>query len=49
MIPGVLNGADMSRVSPPHSYINVRDFNSTEELAHYLHMVDHETLFASYF
>ena len=50
MIPVVLNGANMSRVAPPHSYINVRDFNSAEELAHYLHMVDQDDkLFASYF
>ena len=50
VIPVVLNGANMSRVAPPHSYINVRDFNTTEELAHYLHMVDQDDkLFASCF
>ena len=50
MIPVVLNGADMSRVAPPHSYINVMDFNTTEELASYLNKVDQDDeLFASYF
>ena len=50
MIPVVLNGANMSRVAPPHSYINVRDFNTTEELASYLHRVEQDDkLFASYF
>ena len=50
VIPVVLNGANMSRVAPPHSYINVMDFNTTEELALYLHAVDqNDELFASYF
>ena len=50
VIPVVLNGANMSRVAPPHSYINVMDFNSTEELASHLHRVDQDDkLFASYF
>ena len=50
VIPVVLNGADMSRVAPAHSFINVRDFNTTEELANYLHSVDQDDeLFASYF
>ena len=50
VIPVVLNGADMSRLAPPHSYINVMDFNTTEELALYLHKVDQDDeLFASYF
>ena len=50
VIPVVLNGANMSRVAPPHSFINVMDFNSTEELASHLHRVDQDDkLFASYF
>ena len=50
MIPVVLNGADMSRVAPPHSYINVMDFNTTKELASYLNKLDQDDeLFASYF
>ena len=50
MIPVVLNGADMSQVAPTHSYINVMDFKTTEELANYLNRVDQDDeLFASYF
>ena len=49
VIPVVLNGANMSQVAPPYSYINVMDFNTTEELANYLHMLDKDDqLFASY-
>ena len=40
----------MSRLAPPHSYINVMDFNTTEELALYLHILDQDDeLFAAYF
>ena len=50
VIPVVLNGANMPRVAPPHSFINVRDFNTTEELANYLHRLEQDDkLFASYF
>ena len=50
LIPVVLNGANMTRLAPAHSHINVRDFNTTKELADYLHMVDRDDkLFASYF
>ena len=50
MIPVVLNGANMTRLAPPHSFINVRDFSTTEELANYLHRVEQDDkLFASYF
>ena len=50
MIPVVLNGANMSQVAPPYSYINVMDFNTTQELATYLKTVDQDDkLFASYF
>ena len=50
VIPVVLNGADMSKVAPPHSYINVEDFHSLEELAQYLEKVaSDDELFASYF
>lgn len=50
VIPVVLNGADMEKVAPPHSYINVQDFNSTKDLADYLLNVHkNDTLFASYF
>ena len=50
VIPVVLNGADMSKVAPPHSYINVEDFHSLEELSQYLDKVaSDDELFASYF
>ena len=50
VIPVVLNGADMSQLAPPHSFINVMDFKTTEELALYLHTLDQDDkLFASYF
>ena len=40
----------MSNIAPPHSYINVQDFDSTKDLADYLIKVDkNDTLFASYF
>ena len=28
LIPVVMNGADMEKIAPPHSYIDVRDFRS---------------------
>ena len=28
MIPVVYNGANMSRIAPPHSYIDVKDFQT---------------------
>ena len=50
VIPVVLTGADMSAEAPPHSHINVRDFNTTQQLAHYLLTVDQDdSLFSSYF
>ena len=50
VIPVVLNGADMSQLAPPHSFIDVMDFNTTEELALYLHTLDQDDeLFACYF
>ena len=50
IIPVVLNGANMSTIAPPHSYINAEDFNTTESLAEYLLTVaSNDTLFASYF
>ena len=40
----------MSRVAPPHSYIDLQDFSSTQHLAEYLQEVNsNDTLFASYF
>ena len=50
VIPIVLNGANMSKLAPPHSYINVQDFTSTQHLAEYLNLINNNaTLFASYF
>ena len=50
IIPVVLNGANMSTIAPPHSYINAEDFKTTESLAEYLLTVaSNDTLFASYF
>ncbi|XP_023348411.1 alpha-(1,3)-fucosyltransferase C [Eurytemora carolleeae] len=36
MIPVVLGSANYTDVAPPHSFINVQDFKSPEELAKYL-------------
>ena len=36
IIPVVFNGANMSTVAPPHSYINVADFPTIEKLLAYL-------------
>ena len=50
VIPVVFNGANMSAIAPPHSYINAEDFSSVEQLAEYLQIVArNNSLFASYF
>ena len=50
VIPVVFNGANMSAIAPPHSYINAEDFSSVEQLAEYLQLVArNDSLFASYF
>ena len=50
VIPVVFNGANMSAIAPPHSYINAEDFSSVEQLAEYLQIVASiDSLFASYF
>ena len=50
MIPVVFNGANMSAIAPPHSYINAEDLRSVEQLAEYLKMVGrNQSLFVSYF
>ena len=50
VIPVVFNGANMSAIAPPHSYINAEDFSSVKQLANYLKMVGrNQSLFASYF
>ena len=50
VIPVVFNGANMSAIAPPHSYINAEEFSSVEKLAEYLLLVArNDSLFASYF
>eukprot|EP00092_Neocalanus_flemingeri_P043207 GFUD01047564.1.p1 GENE.GFUD01047564.1~~GFUD01047564.1.p1 ORF type:complete len:427 (-),score=76.54 GFUD01047564.1:62-1342(-) len=50
MIPVVYNWANMSRIAPKHSYIDVKDFATIRELADYLKKVNSEpALYASYF
>ena len=50
VIPIVLNGADMKKIAPPHSYIDIEDFNSTKQLADYLaELINDDAKFASYF
>ena len=50
VVPVVLSGADMSLLAPPHSFINVEDFNSTSELAAFLtRLAEDEERLASYF
>lgn len=50
MIPVVLNGANMSRIAPTHSYIDVKDFTTIRELGSYLEEVSSDpSLYASYF
>ena len=50
MIPVVYGGADVHRVAPPHSYIDVRDFKSPKHLAEYLiHLDKNDEEYFSYF
>ena len=50
VIPVVYNGANMSRLAPPHSFIDVAEFKSVEKLAEYLSLLDrNDVRFASYF
>ena len=50
VVPVVLSGADMSLRAPPHSFINVEDFNSTLELSAFLtRLAEDEERLASYF
>ncbi|XP_023343821.1 alpha-(1,3)-fucosyltransferase C [Eurytemora carolleeae] len=50
MIPIVLGSGDYEVIAPPHSYINVKDFDSAEHLAEYLLMLDkNETEYLKYF
>ncbi|XP_063976317.1 alpha-(1,3)-fucosyltransferase C-like [Diachasmimorpha longicaudata] len=50
VIPVVYGGADYTKFAPPHSYINVMDFNSTAELARFMYrLVDDPMGYHSYF
>ncbi len=52
MVPIVLGAykEDYESTLPPHSYINVDDFRSIEELAAYLRYLDrNDTAYAAYF
>jgi len=49
-IPVVFNGANMSGVAPPHSYISVMDYGSVRDLVEDLkNIAEDDSLFASYF
>ncbi|KAB7503106.1 Galactoside 3(4)-L-fucosyltransferase, partial [Armadillidium nasatum] len=50
IIPVVRGSADYSSIAPPHSYINVEDFKTPEELANYLIYLDkNDTAYMEYF
>ena len=39
LIPIVMGGGDYNEAGPPHSFINVRDYDSPKDLAKYLHFL----------
>ena len=50
IVPIVYGGADYSRIAPPHSYIDTRQFKDPKQLADYLLVLDkNETLYNEYF
>ena len=50
LLPIVLGQANYSQIAPPHSYIDVFDFDSPKKLASFLHMLDkNDTEYLSYF
>lgn len=50
VIPVTFNGADMSSVAPPNSYVNALDFDTPKELAKFLQKIsEDDALYASYF
>lgn len=49
-VPIVMGGVDYNRFAPPHSFINVFDFESPKQLADYLILLDRtDDLYARYF
>ena len=50
IVPVVLGGADYTRIAPPHSFIDARQFEGPEQLADYLKRLDtDDDLYAEYF
>lgn len=50
IVPVVYGGADYSRIAPPHSYIDAMKYDSAEQLADYLKLLDaNDTLYNEYF
>ena len=39
VVPVVLNGVNMTKVAPPHSYIDIKDFDSVEGQTPYMQYV----------
>ena len=50
VVPIVLGAADYDYFVPPHSFIDIRDFGSPQQLAEYLYMLDtRDDLYLKYF
>ena len=50
MVPVVYGAADYSRIAPPHSFIDARQFKGPKELAYYLMALDaNDVLYNEYF
>ena len=50
VVPIVYGGADYSRIAPPHSYIDARQFQGPKQLADYLLLLDkNDYLYNAYF
>merc|ERR1711923_193722 len=50
VIPIVSGNNGYEKVAPPHSYINIQDFGTVEELAEYILLLDRDTeLHSRYF
>ena len=50
VVPIVYGGADYTQFAPPHSYINIKDFDTPKDLADFLHLLDkNDALYMEYF
>ncbi|KAK2145931.1 hypothetical protein LSH36_646g01058 [Paralvinella palmiformis] len=50
IVPVVMGGANYSEILPPHSFIDVRDFESPAQMASYLHYLNNnDTAYLEYF